>query len=244
MTFLDVGQGDAALLQVPEGAVLVDGGPPEAHVDRRLDELGVERLAALVLTHSERDHIGGAGAVLRGTEVGVLLDPRQPVASPYDEEARREAAEADVPVVTARVGQRFRLGGLELAVLWPDDSAQPGDDPNDHAIVLLASYGVVDILLAADAETNVTRHLDLPPVEVLKLAHHGSADDGLSDLLRRLRPRIAVISVGRDNDYGHPAASTLAALAREGSLTVYRTDLHGTVVLETDGRRLTARPEA
>jgi competence protein ComEC len=103
---------------------------------------------------------------------------------------------------------------------------------------LLASYGAVDILLTADAESNVTSRLSLGPVEILKVAHHGSADPGLDDLLRRLRPRVAVISVGAGNDYGHPAPSTLSALASSGELDVYRTDRDGTIVVETDGRRV------
>jgi competence protein ComEC len=244
VTFLDVGQGDSVLLQVPEGAILVDEGPPEARVDRQLDDRGVERLNALVLTHPERDHVGGAAAVLRRMAVGVLLDPHQPTESPYEEDALQEAAERGVRVVTARAGQHFQLGRLKLDVLWPDDSAQPGDNPNDHAIVLLASYGAFDVLLTADAETNITSRLRLPAVELLKVAHHGSADDGLPALLERLRPRVAVISVGRGNDYGHPTGSTLAALAASPGLTVFRTDLDGAVVVESDGEQLSVRTEA
>jgi competence protein ComEC len=182
--------------------------------------------------------------VLRRTEVGLLLDPRQPAESPYEDDALDEAAERGVRVVTARAGQHYRLGRLELSVLWPDDSAQPGDDPNDHAIVLLASYGGIDMLLTADAETNVTGRLRLPAVEILKVAHHGSADDGLPALLDRLRPRVAVISVGRGNDYGHPTPSTLAALAATEGLAVFRTDLDGSVVVESDGERISVRTEA
>jgi competence protein ComEC len=244
VTFLDVGQGDAALLQVPEGAVLVDQGPPEARVEQQLDRLGVEHLAALVLTHPQRDHIGGAAAVLREVPVGVVLDPRQQVRSPYEQEALREAGEREIEVVEARGGQAFGLGRLELRVLWPDGMAPAGADPNDYAIVLLASYGSVDVLLTADAETNVTGRLTLPPVEAIKVAHHGSRDDGLGELLEHLGARVAVISVGSGNDYGHPTPSTLAALEQAPGLAVYRTDQDGAVVVETDGRLLTVRTEA
>jgi len=96
----------------------------------------------------------------------------------------------------------------------------------------------VDVLLTADAESPVTLPLNPPPVEILKVAHHGSADDGLPGLLELTRPVVAVISCGRNNDYGHPASSTVAALTAAPHLDLFRTDLDGRVVVETDGRRI------
>jgi competence protein ComEC len=109
--------------------------------------------------------------------------------------------------------------------------------------VLLASYGAIDLLLTGDSESEVTRLLPLRPVEVLKVAHHGSSDPGLADELQVLRPRVAVISVGAHNDYGHPRADTLAALHARPGLRVYRTDESGRIVLESDGRTLRIRTE-
>jgi competence protein ComEC len=243
LTFLDVGQGDAVLLQVREGAVLVDQGPPEGEVARQLRRLGVRRLAALVLTHPQRDHVGGAADVLEDLHVDVVLDPRLPVPSPHEREALAEAREHDVPVITARAGRIFRLGKLVLRLLWPEDSGAPGEDPNNHAVVMVATYGRIDALLTADAETNVTLPLSPPPVEILKVAHHGSADPGLAALLGLVRPEVAVISVGAGNDYGHPAPSTLSALARFGGLDLYRTDEDGRVTIETNGRRYAVQEE-
>jgi competence protein ComEC len=152
MTVLDVGQGDAVLLQVPEGSILVDQGPPEARVVAQLRALGIERLALLVLTHPERDHVGGAADVLEDLEVGSVLDPRLPVPSPYESTALAEAEDKAIPVRTARTGQRLRLGRLRLQVLWPDGPGPPSENPNDRAIVLVVSYGEFDALLTADAE--------------------------------------------------------------------------------------------
>lgn len=104
--------------------------------------------------------------------------------------------------------------------------------------MILASYGSVDALLTADAEGNVTVPLRPPPVEILKVAHHGSADERLPQLLELVRPRIALVSVGGGNDYGHPAPSTTAALAELPGLAVYRTDRDGRVTIETDGERI------
>jgi competence protein ComEC len=241
ITFLDVGQGDAILLQVPQGAILVDQGPPEGRVARQLRELGIRRLAALVLTHPQRDHVGGAEAVLRELAVDRVLDPGLASSGPEQRAALAEAAERGVPVVEARVGDAFRLGRLRLRVLWPDRPGSGSEDPNRLAIVLLASYGTVDALLTADAETEVTARLLDRRVEILKVAHHGSADDGLSAELRQLRPSVAVISCGRGNDYGHPTPSTLAALRGSPGLSLYRTDEDGRVVVESDGGRLAVR---
>ena len=243
VSFLDVGQGDGILLEVPEGAVLVDAGPPEAHVDRQLRRMGLHTLAALVTTHAHRDHVGGAAAVLHTMNVGRVIDPMQEGVGFDERELRRVARLRQVPLVPARVGRTYTLGRLRVRVLWPDRAGPPDEDPHLHGTVLLATYGSVDILLTGDSESAVTRSLPLRRVEVLKVAHHGSADDGLADELRILRPRVAVISVGASNDYGHPRAETLTALHEQPGVTVYRTDEQGRIVLESDGRSLTLRPE-
>jgi competence protein ComEC len=243
LTVLDVGQGDSILLQVPEGAVLVDQGPPEGKVAQQLRQLGVRRLSALVLTHPQRDHIGGAETVLRRIGVERVLDPFLAGSSPYRRAALAAAAARGVPVARARAGEAFRLGRLRLRVLWPDRPGTASEDPNRLPVVVLASYGEVDALLTADAETDVTARLLSTRIEILKVAHHGSADPGLESELRELRPAVAVISCGRGNDYGHPRASTLAALRASPGLDLYRTDENGRVVVETDGRRLAVRTD-
>jgi competence protein ComEC len=243
MTILDVGQGDATLLQVPGAAVLVDEGPPEARVADQLRELGVERLDLLVLTHPSRDNIGGAQDVVEALDVGLVLEPALPFPNPYGEPALRAARARGIPVAVARAGRVYHLGDLRLQLLWPENGASPTDDPNDHATVLLASYGSVDALLPADAEGNVTVPLRPPPVEILKVAHHGSEDPDLPGLLSLVRPRIAVVSVGAHNDYGHPTAETLRALESAPGLAVYRTDRDGRVTIDTDGRRIVVRTE-
>ena len=243
VTVLDVGQGDSILLQVPEGAVLVDQGPPEGNVAQQLRELNVRRLSALVLTHPQRDHIGGAETVLRRIGVERVLDPYLAGSSPYRRAALAAAAERRVPIARAHAGDAFRLGRLQLRILWPDRPGGRTEDPNRLPVVLLASYGDVDALLTADAETDVTARLLATRIEILKVAHHGSADPGLERELRELRPRVAVISCGRGNDYGHPRRSTLAALRGSPGLSLYRTDEDGRVVIETDGRRISVRTD-
>ncbi len=243
VTFLDVGQGDAVLLETPSARLLVDQGPPEANVARQLAQMGIRSLSAVILTHPQRDHVGGAADVIRQLRVGVVLDPALAATGPEREEAIAAARSRGVPVRIVRTGSEFRAGGLVLRVLWPPDPGLPSEDPNLNATVVSASYGETDVLLPADAESDVTARLRLGAVEVLKVAHHGSVDPGLDEQLRILRPRVAVISAGRSNDYGHPRPETLAALAAVPGLAIYRTDTHHRVVVESDGRRIRVRTE-
>ena len=134
--------------------------------------------------------------------------------------------------VDAHSGQVIAFGAITMRVLWPPAPGpdfRPEGDPNDRAIVALVQSGDFDLFLPADAESNVTAALPLEPVEALKVAHHGSADDGLPALLERLRPAVAAIEVGRGNTYGHPTPSTLQALRTVDH--VFRTDRDGTIRL-------------
>jgi competence protein ComEC len=259
VSFLDIGQGDATLIQHGRAAVLVDTGPPDGPILTRLRTAGVRRLDLLVLTHAALDHDGAAAAVLSALPVELVLDGEEanarpapgpfgtraaaPVAPPGPFGTRaaapvaRLAAARHVRRIASDAGQVLRVGPVELRVLWPRraPTAPPGAEPNDRATVLHVRDGAFDLLLTADAESNVTAGLELPEVDALKVAHHGSDDPGLPGLLRRLRPRVAVIPVGAHNSYGHPAPATLAAL--RAVPVVRRTDRDGTVRLTIhDGR--------
>ncbi|GIK77172.1 MAG: membrane protein [Actinomycetes bacterium] len=234
VTALDVGQGDATLLEPPGGApILVDGGPPGDAAASALDRLGVERLAAAFLTHDQLDHAGGLFEVLATRPVDALV-----LAAPAP---RLEAAAraAGARVVTVAEGSGLRFGPLRIDVLWPPREAAaaraPVADPNAASLVLAARYRSWDVLLTGDAEAEAT-DLEPGPVDVLKVAHHGSDDAGLEALLDRSAPRVALIEVGAGNPYGHPAAATLAELA-ERSICVLRTDLDGdsTVAIGSGG---------
>jgi competence protein ComEC len=240
VSFLDVGQGDATLLQEAGLAVLVDTGPPDGPVLARLRESGVTRLDLLVLTHGEADHDGAATRILGAMPVAAVLDGA--ATAPGDPRAEaaveRAIARSGARRILPHAGQRLSVGRFGLDVLWPPaEPPVPGTDPNLRAIVLHVRRGALDLLLTADAESPVTGALDLPPVEILKVAHHGSADPGLPALLQRIHPRLAAIEVGAHNEYGHPTASTLRALAAAG-VPVVRTDRDGTVRVALRGGEL------
>jgi competence protein ComEC len=226
ITFLDVGQGDAILLRPPHApAVLVDGGPPGEGLVRKLDEIGVDSLGAVVATHDQSDHVGGLEELLGSIPVGHLLYGR------LGRDLKSAARAAAVPAQRAFRGTAIRSGPLRLEFLWPPPELlaepDPGADPNQLALVALARWRGFSMLLSADAEAEAVP-LDPGPVDLLKVAHHGSEDAGLGSLLGRTRPSLAVISVGDDNPYGHPAAATLATLAAHGVRTL-RTDRDGNV---------------
>jgi competence protein ComEC len=236
VSFLNIGQGDATLIQSGPTSVLVDTGPPGGPILQRLREAGVKRLDGLVLTHAQTDHEGMALDVMRAFPTRLVIDggagwptyvQRQLPAALAADHARR---------IDAHAGQVIRFGRITMRLLWPPPPGpgfRPEGDPNDRAIVALVSCGDFDLFLSADAESNVTSALPLPRVEAMKVAHHGSVDDGLPELLERLQPDVAAIEVGRGNTYGHPAPSTLAALRAVDH--VYRTDRDGTIRLRVHG---------
>jgi competence protein ComEC len=242
--FLDVGQGDATLIQHPDGsAVLFDGGPPEAGVARLLRKAGVRRLALVVATHASRDHHGGLLEVLDRFEVGLLLEGGDGTAHPAFRAVLAKAARKRIRTLTATAPMTLRAGELEIRILSPPPR-EPGpapEDPNPRAVVAIVTSGSFDLLLSADAESPTLLPLELPDVEAMKVPHHGSSDPGLPELLERVRPQLAAIEVG-PNTYGHPAPATLGALERAGT-RVYRTDRDGTVTLTVAGEGMRVATE-
>jgi competence protein ComEC len=227
ITVLDIGQGDAIALEPADGApVLVDGGPPGDGLGEKLGALGIDGLAAAIVTHDQSDHAGGIADLLGTFPVERLVYARA------GRTLLADARAASVRAVRLAEGSEVDSGSLRLEVLWPPRTMLDarGADPNQLALVLLARWRRFEMLLTADAEAQDVP-LDPGAVDVLKVAHHGSEDEGLARLLDRVAPRLAVISVGAGNPYGHPAPETLSTLA-ERHIPVARTDLDGDVTID------------
>ncbi|MEO6511364.1 MAG: DNA internalization-related competence protein ComEC/Rec2 [Nocardioides sp.] len=244
----DVGQGDALVLRAGPGtAVVVDAGPDPRLVDGCLRRLGVDRVPLLVLTHFHADHVDGITGVLAhrdvdAIEVTRLADPPGGVA-----EVSSAARDAGVTTEVATYGGTLAVGDVSLQALWPTPDSPttgPGDGStaNEASVVLLAEVAGVRLLLTGDVEPEgqqaLARMLPGLRVDVLKVPHHGSRYQDL-DWLDSLGAGLAVVSVGADNDYGHPAASTLDDLTAHG-MRVLRTDRDGDVVVALRDGRLVA----
>jgi competence protein ComEC len=249
VVFLDVGQGDSALVQLPGGRNLVvdAGGLPgnsfdvgERIVAPSLRIFGVGHVDTVVLTHGDPDHIGGAAAILRRFRPGAVWEgvPVPPHAGLR--ELAAQAAASRVSWRTVVAGDRERAGGVEIRVLHP-----PRPDwerqrvRNEDSIVLELLFGDVSIVLpgdiAAEGEQAVTPLLSAAAVRVLKAPHHGSASSSTAPFLDAARPAAVVFSEGRGNRFGHPAPIVLQRY-RERHALIFRTDEDGAIVLDTDGR--------
>jgi competence protein ComEC len=233
---LDVGQGDSILLQPPHSdPVLVDAGPPDDGVEDRLRELGIDRLAAVVITHDQSDHAGDLGELLGSVQVERVVYGRD------DQRLHGAALAAGAEPYRLAEGGELDSGALQLSALWPPREllAETSEDPNLLCLVLVARWRHFSMLLTGDAEAESVP-IDPGPVDVLKVAHHGSEDAGLERLLERSVPKLAVISVGAGNPFGHPTQATLDDLRDHGVPTM-RTDRQGEIEIEADGSHWTAQ---
>ena len=255
VVILDVGQGDAILVTGPTGGrMLVDGGPDP---DRLLVGLDARvppwdrRIDLIVLTHPHEDHVAGVPLVLERYRVGRVVESGMPGRSP--------GYEALAAILAARggtsgrlvAGDRFALDGIAVDVLWPDagrvppEASDDGSTVNDASIVLLGSFEGRHFLLAGDAEAAIEAELlsrGLPTVDLLKAGHHGSRTSTTDGLVATTRPRVAAVSVGAKNDYGHPSREVLARLKDAGA-AVLRTDQVGTIDVALGAAGIEVRAE-
>lgn len=238
--FLDVGQGDSSVILFKDKVILIDAGEADKGdlVVSDLEKLGVTRIDLLVATHPHSDHIGGMQKVLARFPVGKVLDSGIPSSSSLYEHFLETVDDRDIPYVAAERGKTIDVDpSLRILVLSPLEK-HIGDDINTNSIVLRISYGTVNLLYTGDTTTEaeevmITSGYPLD-ADIIKVGHHGSSSSSSAAFLRRVDPEVAVISLGSDNEYGHPHRETLEQLNAVGAL-VFRTDRDGTVLVESDG---------
>lgn len=249
--FFDVGQGDAALVQAEDGAaILIDGGPEADSAISALRSYGVAGIDLMVVSHPHSDHINGLLTVANDYAIKQAVLPQEPDATGLLPVIVKVLDRRQVRETTGHEGESFSVGRyLKVKILSPESQTngpnhykESSSDANNSAIVALVEYKKVKILFAGDIEKDAEEDLVIDGqafhVDVLKVPHHGSKDGGDRRFIEALHPNIAIISVGKNNPYHHPAPSTVARLKKVGA-AVYRTDENGSVIIESDGQSVT-----
>ena len=240
--FIDVGEADAALVLCDGKAMLIDGGNAEdsSLIYSYLKSHSLKHLDYIVCSHAHEDHVGGLAGALNYASADHALCP----VTSYDSKAFKSFVsyleKQKVSITVPSAGDKFSLGSASVQILGPVTTDE--DDPNNSSIILRIVYGDTSFLFTGDAEREEEqavlasgRTLDST---VLKVGHHGSDTSTTYPFLREVMPEYAVISVGKDNSYGHPTENTLSRL-RDADVKVFRTDLQGDVVCQSDGKSVT-----
>lgn len=239
--FIDVGQGDAVLVQCDGACMLVDAGPPEAGqtVNGYIRGLGVSRLDYVVATHEHDDHLLGMPDALSGLEVGTVYSSPAVPMTYWFETILPRLRQDSLNLLRPQSLESFSLGGARAVFL---NTLAASDNPNDLSLVLRIDYGETSVLLTADIEGEAEMNLVNSGVplkaDVLKVAHHGGGTSTCEAFVKAVDPRYAVISVGKGNKHGHPHPGPLGNLEKR-NVIVYRTDLFGTVTGTSDGKNWT-----
>ena len=240
VTWLDVGQGDAAVIQCGGQSILIDGGKPEksSYIYAWLQQHGLSYLDVIVATHVDADHIGGLSGALNYASVGTAYCPETTGTTETFQSFVKYLAQRGKQITVPTAGETFALGGAQIQILGPLHRAE---DSNDNSIVLKVSFGATSFLFTGDAERAEEQDLLNAGVNlqstVLKVGHHGSDTSTSYPFLRAVAPQYAVISVGAGNSYGHPTEAVLSRL-RDAGVTTFRTDMQGEITAVSDGQTI------
>lgn len=239
--FIDVGQADSILVRQGEHAMLVDAGnnADASTVVGYLTKQGIKQLDVVVGTHPHEDHIGSLDKVIQSFGIGQVIMPKATTTTKTFADVIAAIKAKGLTITTPVPGNSFKLGDASVTILAPN--AAKYDDLNNYSVVLRVVYGGTSFLLTGDAqavsEAEMLASGRTLKADVLKVGHHGSVSSTTDAFLAKVAPAYAVISVGKGNDYGHPARSTMQRLKVHG-IPVYRTDENGTIAAVSDGKSI------
>lgn len=240
--FIDVGQADSILIQQGDKALVVDAGNNDDGnlVKEYLQKQGIKNVDFLIGTHPHEDHIGGLDYVINSFKVGKLYMPKVTSNTKTFTDVVNAAKNKGLSFTAPKPGESFKLGDATVTILSPNGSSY--EDLNNYSIVVKIAFGNTSFLLTGDAEDVPEKEIIAKGFDVsstvLKIGHHGSNSSTTSEFLNKVNPKYAVISVGKDNSYGHPKQNILDRLKGKG-IPVYRTDESGTIVATSDGNAVT-----
>ena len=234
--FIDVGQGEAILISLPEKTMLIDAGPTGSapKIAQVLQELGRNKIDYLVATHPDEDHIGGMADVISSTQIGTIYAPNKTNNTATYRKFLTAIQNNNLQITLAEAGTIIdQTDSYKLEILWPTKDAN-FPDTNDYSIIIKLTVGNKTFLFTGDAPTSAILDSNPGHIDVLKLSHHGSRTGTTEVLIHKLSPTYAVLSYAVDNPYGHPMQSVLNAL-RKHSVEVWGTGANGTITITCDG---------
>lgn len=239
--FIDVGQGDSTLIEANGHYMLIDAGEKDQAdtVITYLKAQGVKKLDYVIGTHPHSDHIGGLEGVIREFDVTTVMLPEKEHTTRIYEQLLDAIADKNIKVTIPASGESYRLGDASFQIISPNRDY--GDNLNNWSIGMRLVYGKTSFVLCGDAEKEAEQDMLLSgfplKADVLKVSHHGSSTSSTPEFMKAVSPRYAVISCGKNNDYGHPHKETMDLLKKLG-IKALRTDQIGTIVIESDGTGL------
>ena len=237
--FIDVGQGEAILIALPEKTVLIDAGPTGSapKIAQVLQELGRNKIDYLVATHPDEDHIGGMADVISSTQIGTIYAPNKTNNTATYRKFLAAIQNNNLQITLAEAGTIIdQTDSYKLEILWPKKDAN-FPDTNDYSIIIKLTVGNKTFLFTGDAPTNAILNSNPGHIDVLKLSHHGSRTGTTEVLIHKLSPTYAVLSYAVDNSYGHPMQSVLNALHKH-SVEIWGTGANGTISITCDGTNI------